>query len=95
MLSLHPSTPPQASEVPSPPADSVPRNCLCLMPTIGGNSRRLLGYDADGNVWIDAEVRLDYWALEGLERLVNRESKQWQPVERRSALAMPTVRLVP
>lgn len=72
--------------------DNVPRNCLCLMPTVGGNSQRLLGYDADGEVWIDAEVRLDYWAIEGLQRLVTRESKQWEP---RARLPLLPLRLVP
>lgn len=68
------------------PAIDIPRNCLCLSPTVGGSSVELVGYDADGNVWIKAEVRLDYWAVEGLQKLVDRESRQWKPAERERLL---------
>ena len=48
MLSLHPVTPPQATEIQHPPQDSVPRWKVYLMSAVGSDAYKIIGTDGDG-----------------------------------------------
>lgn len=74
MLSLHPVTPPQATEVPSPPADSVPRWCVQRYPCVGTDAIRLFGYDGNGYVLYEYTMPLK----EGFDGELEQEERRME-----------------
>lgn len=42
----------------STPAEGAPRNCVTRMPTVGGNSVVLIGWDGGSNPWCRLEFSL-------------------------------------